>query len=175
MVGQKQTQINTSDLRVKLSDSIVAHVHLISKTEGVDPDLVKAIICKESAGNPWAVRYEPNWKYFTEVQNHALKTRISLDTERTCQAMSWGLMQIMGSVARELLYEGDLTKLLQEDLNIKYGAKKLRILLKKYAKPNDAIAAYNAGIPKFMTNGKYFNQPYVDGVNAFLNIIRGQK
>jgi hypothetical protein len=160
---------------MKLTDSIEAQINLICTAEGVDRDLVKAIVMTESAGNTWAVRYEPHWKYFTEVQNHATKARISYETERTCQAMSWGLMQIMGSVCRELLYDGDLTKLCQEDIGLKYGIKKLKTLLKKYVKQDDAIAAYNAGIPKLRADGKYMNQPYVDGVNAFLKIIKGQK
>lgn len=160
---------------MKLSESIEAHISLICKTEGVDRDLVKAIVMKESAGNTWAVRYEPAWKYFADVQNHALKTRISFETERTCQAMSWGLMQVMGSVCRELLYEGDLTKLCQEDIGLTYGIRKLRTLLKKHMIQNDAIAAYNSGFPRLRADGKYMNQAYVDGVNAFLKIIKGKK
>lgn len=159
---------------MKLSESIEAHINLICTTEGVDRDLVKAIVMTESAGNTWAVRFEPAWKYFADVQNHATKSRVSFETERNCQAMSWGLMQIMGAVARELLYDGDLTKLCQEDVGLKYGIKKLRILLRKYTNTNDAIAAYNAGIPKLRADGKYMNQHYVDKVNAFLKIIRGQ-
>lgn len=127
----------------------------------------------ESSGNPWAVRFEPNWKYFYKIEQVPVKT--SFETERNLQSCSWGLCQIMGSVARELGYLEELPKLCREDINIIYGTKKLKSLMNKYDKPNDIIAAYNAGIPKFMSNGKYFNQTYVDRVNAYLKIIRGEK
>lgn len=159
---------------MKLSDHIEAQINLICTTEGVNRDLVKAIVMTESAGNTWAVRFEPAWKYFTEVQSHATKSRVSFETERTCQAMSWGLMQVMGAVCRELNFDGNLTMLCQEDIGLKYGVKKLKTLLKKYPIQNDAVAAYNAGIPKHQANGNYMNQHYVDKVNAFIKIIRGQ-
>ena len=38
-----------------------------------------------------------------------------------------------------------------------------------------AIASYNAGIPRFMANGKYMNQHYVDKVNAYLKLLRAEK
>jgi len=157
---------------MKLRDDIQAKVNLTASAHGLDKNLLTAIIQTESAGNPWAVRYEPNWKYFFKPEVAYLKAKTSLDTERTLQACSWGLVQIMGSVARELGYTEELPKLCQEDVNILYGAKKLASLSKKH-QGNDLIASYNAGQPRIMSNGKYFNQAYVDKVNAFLKILKG--
>jgi soluble lytic murein transglycosylase-like protein len=158
-----------------MNDSTSASISLISKAEGVSTDLVMAIIMTESAGNTFAVRYEPGWKYFVEPNNWALKLRITYDTERILQACSWGLMQIMGSVAREMLFDGELPKLCQEDVGLTFGVRKLKTLVKKYPKTNDVIAAYNAGTPRIKPDGKYANQVYVDKVNAYLNMLRASK
>lgn len=61
----------------------------------LDPALVCAVIEQESAWNPHAIRYES-----------AFRTRYvaPLDlppTEEIARSISWGLMQVMGQVARE--------------------------------------------------------------------------
>src|SRR6202021_1250910 len=61
----------------------------------LDPALVCAIVEQESAWDPHAIRYEP-----------AFRTRYVAPlglapTEEVARSMSWGLMQVMGQVARE--------------------------------------------------------------------------
>lgn len=130
---------------------------------GLDPNLVAAFIMTESSGNPQATRFEPGWKYFL---NPALFSD-DTDLEKQQQATSWGLMQVMGTIARELGYSGDLTALAQPDLGVKYGCLKLKQLAGKYAGQSDMIAAYNAGSPRRLDDGEYTNQKYVDTVLGY--------
>ena len=135
---------------------------------GLSRNLVASIVMAETSGNDYASRYEPLWKYFYRVDYHAKRNRISIDTERVSQATSWGHMQIMGGVARELGYEGPLVRLSQPLMGIKWGCIKLKDVCNKYSNLEDAISSYNQGSPR-KVGGQYANQSYVDKVNKFLN------
>jgi soluble lytic murein transglycosylase-like protein len=65
----------------------------------LDPALVCAICEQESGWNPWAIRYEPLFmtKYVAPLYTN---NKISA-TEAYTRSFSWGLMQVMGQVARE--------------------------------------------------------------------------
>jgi len=67
--------------------------------QSLDPCLVCAVIEQESAWNPWAIRYEPAFfsKYVAPLYTN---NKISA-TEAYARGFSWGLMQVMGQVARE--------------------------------------------------------------------------
>lgn len=129
---------------------------------------VAAVIMIESGGDTWALRYEPNWKYQKDTASYARKARISLETERVCQACSWGLMQVMGEVARELGFEGDLTELNNPAIGIAFGTKKLAQQMKRYGKIEDAVSAYNAGSVRKTHDGYYTNQDYVNKFKAMV-------
>jgi soluble lytic murein transglycosylase-like protein len=64
------------------------------------PEIVCAIIEQESAWNPWAIRYEPAFydRYILPLRSRG---EITHETEARARATSWGLMQVMGQVARE--------------------------------------------------------------------------
>src|SRR5437763_9616816 len=68
-------------------------------THSLDPALVCAVVEQESAWNPWAMRYEPFFfaKYVAGLYTN---NKISA-TEAYARGFSWGLMQVMGQVARE--------------------------------------------------------------------------
>lgn len=136
-----------------------------AKAAHIDPMLAIAIAEVESAGDPLAVRYEPGWKYHYNVENFAKMCRISEATEHVLQACSFGLMQVMGTVARELGHEESLLKLTDARLGAKYGCIKLAKLFKLLKSVDDVISAYNAGSP-IKRDGKYINQSYVDKVRA---------
>lgn len=134
----------------------------------ISPKLAKAIASVESSFNPNAVRFEPAWNLFVYPITYANTYKISLDQEKKWQATSWGLMQVMGAVARELGFDGPLPDLLKPENAIFFGCKKLGQLHRKYNNLNDIIAAYNAGHPKLKVDGFYVNQIYVDRVNVAL-------
>jgi hypothetical protein len=139
---------------------------------GIDPKLVIALATVESGMNPWKVRFEPQWKYFHYVREYAEQLSISYATEMACQQMSWGMMQVMGSVAREHGFKDDLTKLTNPQLGLQFGLTHLQKMLKTYPVEEDAVAAYNAGKPRKLSSGLYVNSLYVDKVYLCLRELR---
>jgi len=134
--------------------------------------MVAAVIMAESAGDEWAVRIELHWQYFYETKRFAKINRITETTERAMQACSWGLMQVMGSVAREHHYSGPLQRLCEPELGIRYGCKHLAKFLAKYKSQSDAIASYNAGAPVKNMDGRYRNNDYVAKVLGIMDNIK---
>lgn len=140
--------------------------HIIRKIAAqysLNPVLVKAICIKESNCDTWAIRFEPKWSWFVTPEVFAKSNRITAETEKYQQSCSHGLMQVMGSVCRELSFRDNLNKMYIPEIGIEYGCKKLAQLLKKYGDLPSALAAYNAGNPRFKVG-----QDYALGV---LNII----
>lgn len=140
----------------------------IADENKVDEDLVCAIIEVESAWSIYAFRYEPYWKYFTEIAKHACNTGITEMSERVLQASSIGLMQVMGSVARELQFKGNLLMLCDPEVGVHYGCLKLRALFAKHKTTADVVSAYNQGFP-VKVGANYKNQAYVNKVMAIYN------
>lgn len=64
------------------------------------PELVCAIVEQESSWNRWALRYEPAF-YARYVEPRLARGAIASESEARARAFSWGLMQVMGEVARE--------------------------------------------------------------------------
>lgn len=128
--------------------------------------IVLAIVEVESNFNPFAVRYEPHYRYAKVIQG--LKPHdCSIETEIMLQKTSFGLFQIMGGTARYMGFNGWLTKLLIPTINVRYGVLWLSKLYKKYAVEyglDGVIAAYNAGSPRKKEDGSFVNQKYVDEV-----------
>jgi soluble lytic murein transglycosylase-like protein len=156
------------------SEQLKATVELMGKAWALDPNLISAIIMQETGGNPWLTRFEPAWQYWEKPTDFAALNRISQATEKALQAMSWGPMQIMGSVAREQGFNQELTRLSALEFSMTYSCKKLASLILKYKNEDDAIAAWNAGSPRKRADGTYSNQSYVDGVQSFLKQLRPQ-
>lgn len=118
----------------------------------IDPILVACIIQTESAGNCFAVRYEPAFyrRYIEdkkELLGHVPKSIPTLDTELRLRAFSFGLMQIMGQTAREVGFKGDnLTLLFKPEINIEVGCLVLLSKLKKHSfDKKKALLNYNGG------------------------------
>lgn len=95
-----------------VASSILTHqslINLAKETAGkyaLDPALVCAIVEQESSWNPWAIRYEPAFYVHYVMPQRGLSA-----TEAYARAFSWGLMQIMGEVAREEGFKLDLPSL----------------------------------------------------------------
>lgn len=129
-----------------------------------DPDLIIAISGVESNWNTMAMRYEKNWSYLYRPEYYAKKLFITKDTESQLQMFSYGLCQVMGSVARELGFDGHLPQLLIPEFGVEFAVKKIIALRKKYSDLGDIISSYNQGSPRKKDDGSYVNQPYVDKV-----------
>lgn len=119
-----------------------------ASAEGISPQLVCAVVEQESAWNTFAVRYEPGFlaKY---VAPQYTKGGMSA-TECYTRAMSWGLMQVMGEVARELGFDGSwLTELTDPKVGLEFGCKKLKRCL-SHAAGDEAkgLLEWNGGANK---------------------------
>ncbi len=139
----------------------------LSHMHGLPVRLVKAIILTESSDNTWAVRYEPHWRWFFSPKQWARRLKITDKTERSLQANSWGLMQIMGATARELGFTRPLVRLCEPMLGVEYGCRYLKKQLDRYSGDvYKAVAAYNAGSARrsVLHPSKFKNQVYVDKV-----------
>lgn len=163
-----------------------------AEAENVPADILAAIVQTESSGNQFALRAETkhswlvdpksgkkqaislrsHYIYLWKPEECARQAGVTVDTEIWSQVASWGLCQLMGAVARELGLKGPIVQLLQADVNLKYAALLLKRLAKRYDKPDDIIAAYNAGSAVKLINGEYRNQNYVDKVNLHLSAIK---
>lgn len=132
----------------------------------LDPTLVEALVFIESGGNPWAWNPEPRYRYLWDVRTKAPfrpLTAVELgselppadfhylsgdrDQEWWGQRASWGLMQMMGALAREKGFQGPyLTELCNPTLNLTLGCRHLRGLVEWADGAIDrALGAYNTG------------------------------
>jgi soluble lytic murein transglycosylase-like protein len=91
----------------------------------LDPALVCAVIEQESGLNPWAMRYEPAF-FAKYVANLYTNNKITA-SEAYARGFSWGLMQVMGQVAREMGFDGAfLSALCDPEQGLSTGCKVLR-------------------------------------------------
>ncbi len=133
-----------------------------SRNFQLNPLIVAAIICQESAGDPVRWRFEKDWfkkhiegKSRDRLGGTWLPQGICTETtERMGRAISWGAMQVLGQTARELGFTGNLTELLTPQNSIFYGCKKLRKCFDLHPDDEDkAIETYNGinpGYPKLI-------------------------
>ncbi len=132
--------------------------------------LIDAIVTIESAGEPYAYRPEPTYRYLWDVRLRR-PFRICTDAEIAsetaprdfpslaghrnqewwAQQASWGLMQVMGAVARERgLMAPYLPELTDAATNIEIGCAHLSHLADRFLVDHGwdgVIAAYNTGGP----------------------------
>jgi soluble lytic murein transglycosylase-like protein len=141
-------------------------IEKLAKQYDISAALVSAFVMTESSGNPNAYRYEPAFytKYIVPLNLP--------EEEGKGRAASYGLMQVMGEVARELGFAGSFEQLYDPETGLNYGIKHLEHYLRRYASSDNtldyAIAAYNAGTPRKNKDGSFVNQGYVDMVKKYL-------
>jgi soluble lytic murein transglycosylase-like protein len=113
--------------------------------QALDPALVCAVVEQESSWNPWAMRYEP--AFFTKyVASLYTNNKVSA-SEAYARGFSWGLMQVMGQVARESGFDAlFLSALCDPEQGLAVGC---RVLRKKFdvvgADTTRALLAWNGG------------------------------
>jgi soluble lytic murein transglycosylase-like protein len=112
-----------------------------SREHGLDPNLVEAVVVVESSGRTDAFRFEPNFwvKYLQNNPEYQgeIPRRVS---------SSYGLMQLMLPVARELGLKREPEYLFVPSVNLFFGCKKLGSLI-QWAGGDipKALEAYNGG------------------------------
>jgi len=116
-----------------------------AEARALDPCLVCAVVEQESAWNPWAMRYEP--AFFTKYVAPLYTNNKITATEAYARGFSWGLMQVMGQVARESGFDAQfLSALCDPEQALAVGCKVLR---KKFDASNGdntrALLAWNGG------------------------------
>lgn len=140
-------------------DSIIALIQELAPNHDLPWELVAAIVQIESSFDTYAMRYEPGYRWIAKEDLSA--------TERTARMTSWGLMQVMGAVAREHNMTGYLSRLTIPAVGLYYGMVHLAKFRRRWPQDwKDVIASYNAGSPRRTAEGKYLNQAYVDKVLA---------
>jgi soluble lytic murein transglycosylase-like protein len=93
--------------------------------QSLDPALVCAVVEQESAWNPWALRFEP--AFFTKYVAGLYTNYKITASEAYARGFSWGLMQVMGQVARESGFEGPfLSAMCDPEQSLAIGCKVLR-------------------------------------------------
>lgn len=149
--------------------------------------VVRAVCYVESRFNTWAWNPEPQYRYLWDVRRKAPFRALTAaeilaerppsdfhslaadaDQEWWGQQASWGLMQVMGGVAREYGFTGPyLTELLDPAVGLDVGC---RVLNERMSWSGldlaAALASYNGGKGGNQPGGRLRNQPYVDKVMA---------
>ncbi len=110
------------------------------------PELVLAIIEQESGFNPWAIRYEHGF-FQRYILPQWVNSKLPSITEAQARAFSWGVMQVMGQVAREHGFEGAfLAELCDPAIGLEVGC---RVLAAKLAAADGnvtkALLLWNGG------------------------------
>lgn len=125
--------MNTTLYRREIEEAAVKH--------SLDPNVVEAIVMTESSGYADAFRFEPGfWKrYLAKNPTYAGENPRRVSS-------SYGLMQIMLPVARELGFSGEPELLFLPAVNLDWGCKKFAQLL-QWANDDlaKALEAYNGG------------------------------
>lgn len=127
--------LTTNDARFALAGKYAAKYTL-------DPATVAAVCEQESGWVPWAMRYEPAF-----YERYIVPLHLVDPTEAQARAFSYGLMQVMGQVAREQGFTGRfLTQLCDPDIGVEVGCRKLQKCFALYpSNPEVALLHYNGG------------------------------
>jgi soluble lytic murein transglycosylase-like protein len=124
---------------------LVALARKAAAVQSLDPALVCGVVEQESAWNPWAMRYEPAFfaKYVASLYTN---NKVSA-SEAYARGFSWGLMQVMGQVARENGFDAVfLSALCDPEQGLAIGCKVLRKKVDAMAgETSRALLAWNGG------------------------------
>ena len=104
----------------------------------------------ESSGSKYAIRYEPAFlRRYVErtIEDPTLTTCGHTITEKISRATSWGLMQVMGLVARENGFKGKfLSQLCNPKIGLDIGCTHFAKLLRRHNGDHvRGLLAYNGG------------------------------
>lgn len=172
-----------------------SQIEIAARAHKLKPELVGAVVLQESDAQPFAFNPEPRYRWFWDVKQRKPFRTVSgvelakkfppadfptiagdRDQEWWAQQASWGLMQVMGAVAREHGCRVPfLPELTDVALNLEIGCRHLAGLMAwAEGKKDKALAAYNGGragnaVPP------YRNAEYAHAVFAKLATIRAAR
>jgi soluble lytic murein transglycosylase-like protein len=106
---------------------------------GLPYELVCAVIEQESNWDEWAIRYEP------QFQLHYVAPLHLEITEEIARSFSWGLMQVMGQVAREHGFTGHLSSLCEPLNGLEMGCLHLKGKIDRAGTIREGLQAWNGG------------------------------
>jgi soluble lytic murein transglycosylase-like protein len=114
--------------------ALISLARAAAAAHSLDAALVCAVCEQESSWSPWAIRYEP--PFFTRyiapmlTAGNSPATKLSA-TEACARAFSWGLMQVMGQVAREQNFVGpSFAELCDPQIGLEIGCRVLESKLR---------------------------------------------
>lgn len=119
---------------------LVALAKQTAIAHGLDPVLVCAVVEQESDWIPQSIRYEDGFyqRYIVKLNLHP--------TEARARAFSWGLVQVMGQVAREEGFNGHLVDLCQPAVGLDRGCVHLaKKLTEHHGDVTLGLLAWNGG------------------------------
>lgn len=127
--------LSTLQARLALAQKWGGKYHL-------DPAMICAVCEQESSWNPWASRFEPAFEArYIKPAIPAMPTTAELE-----EAMSFGLMQVMGEVAKEFGFQGtDYPRLCDPDTGVDFGCRKLLRCFSIHGADENGLLAYNGG------------------------------
>ncbi len=170
-----------------MKDALNTELDAAARRYSLPLPLLVAMAYVESAGDVYAYKVEPPYRYLVDVstgrpfrklstaeiaseiapRDFAHFPHSSRDTEWWGQQASWGPLQIMGAVAREYGYRDPFPRLCTASQGVQYGAQHLHNLRRRFLATHGwegVAAAYNAGSPRRQLDGQWENQAYVDKV-----------
>lgn len=170
---------------------IRASIEKVATAHGLEADLVEAVVLTESSGNTFANKPETKYPYLMNVRTWkpfrplTASERVAAwapddfptlaghrDQEWQAQRTSWGLMQVMGAVAREHGFRGlYLVELVEVVANLQIGCRHLAgFLTWTKGDVDKALRAYNGGRGGVTSPA---TEDYPVKVRGFLNQIKG--
>lgn len=122
------------------NSGLISLARQVALAHGLDDALICAVCEQESGWNSQATRYEPAF------YEHYIVPMGLEEIEGRGRATSWGLMQVMGEVARELGFTGQFAELLEPQVGLDYGCKCFaQKLAKAQGDRYTALLQYNGG------------------------------
>jgi soluble lytic murein transglycosylase-like protein len=120
---------------------LIALAHAAASKHALDPAMVCAVVEQESSWDPHAIRYEPAFR------TRYIRPLKLPPTEEIARSISWGLMQVMGQVAREHGFSGKfLSALCEPATGLEVGCTVLATTLSRAAGDiHHALAHWNGG------------------------------
>jgi len=124
-----------------MTPELVSLAHALAGQNHLDGALVCAVVEQESSWDPHAMRYEPSFRSRYVAPLHLPPT------EEVARSISWGLMQVMGQVAREYGFNGKfLSALCEPEAGLMLGCV---VLAGKLGRASgdvaDGLALWNGG------------------------------